>query len=1442
MTHEYYPHSSLLPFYIRWQIEPENTNYNLAFYYQLSNQDEIQILLKSVEKLIHLMPHLRQTFGIKNKQLIATIHAELPANINYFTSTPENINGLLSKLSQVPHDLNRSSIHLNIVSCDDCFVVLFNIHHILVDGIGLDTLLHNLNRLINNKTVILIEPDEYIKSVQKRSLQHPCEITHQTNDYITSLEHTLHEYSYKKANRTACLHYKKILDKNLFNTLIQYSKSQSISVFNFLLIANNVFISKLLNQKNSIVNYPVNIRTNKSLDGCFIKLIPFLLKQNKKDSLLSLISLFKDHLEFYKQLSKSNETYANQIYSCPSFAESSIAKPIPLVFMDKYYASTVFPQIAKSSLSIKYRMLDHTIYFTCDVLVDFFPEYLAETILDRYVNFVSRLIENNTKKIANLSILFNHEEINLINNINKTYSYYPKNKSICEIIEEYSLKQPNNIALIYNDKTMTYFELNKKSNQIAHYLVNLKNIRPNDYVALFFSRGTSTIIAMLAVLKTGAAYVSLSKNSPDQRIQYVIDDTKTKLIISEPELLIRAREICANYNEMQYLSLDEPDNFFLEFPANNLPIQVSPNSPAHIIYTSGTTGMPKGVVIDHINIASLVINASYFKANELDTFALFADLTFDAATFEIWGALLNGSRLFIPNDRLEVFANTFKFKELISKNQVTILLLTKTIFDQLFHIDETLFSGLNYLLIGGEALNKHLIEKLSISQHKPAHLINAYGPTENTTISTTYEISYDSLKNQKTVPIGTPISNRVAYVLDINLNPLPMGVIGELFVGGDGLSRGYLNQPKLSNTNFIPNPFFKHNKKLISKNEKLYKTGDLVRILDTKGHIEYIGRNDFQIKIRGYRIETSEIEHQLEKHPEILQAIVLTSNQVSTKKEEVYLIAYYKSVNQNSINENLLENYLRTVLPEYMIPSAFILLTDFPKTPTGKLDMKALPIRTMVHSVIEQPTNLKQKMVCEAYSKVLGIQEIGISSDFFKLGGNSILAIELASILHHNFNIHVSDIFKLKTPKKISENTQLINNNIEKNLNKIKDDFIHTNKQAHLYRNLNDKVSKYFSSIYEQSYNFSSKNIQNILLTGTTGYLGCNVLRQILLHTNYKTFLLIRSESSEKAFHAINRKFKFYFDDNLLALLNSRVFIIKSDIEKNLLGMPQNDYVKLKNSVDSIIHCAALTKHYGNYDEFYSANVQATINLLELSKETKQKDFHFISTISTLDNNYSSCNDISLFTEDDVIEILDNQPNFYIKTKHEAEQYVIEYRKLGVSSNIYRVGNLAFISKNFRVQENIEDNAFFSRLKCLLTLKIAAKEIGLEEISPVDLTAHAIVKIMDKNELSDQIFHIFNPNLCNIVHFLSKISDISVVTINDFLDQLAEYLRKPNMHHSMIMRFLIHQNWVDGANNIHIINFILQSRTNKILESLGFKWPEITQSEFNEFIKHTYHS
>lgn len=451
----------------------------------------------------------------------------------------------------------------------------------------------------------------------------------------------------------------------------------------------------------------------------------------------------------------------------------------------------------------------------------------------------------------------------------------------------------------------------------------------------------------------------------------------------------------------------------------------------------------------------------------------------------------------------------------------------------------------------------------------------------------------------------------------------------------------------------------------------------------------------------------------------------------------------------------------------------------------------------------------------------------------FYRGGNSIKAIALAARLQNKFKISVADIFNKRTPEKIAHNIEYATNDIFYQLEKIKLHFQQRDKESNPFEKRSGKLTNYFINLPNGKIKFSTKLIKNVLLTGATGYLGANLLHQLLNNTDYTILLLIRAPTLKQAFNRVNKNFQSYFDKSL-SDYQSRIKIYAADLEKPTLGLSQIMYDSLVSQVDSIVHAAALTKHYGEYDKFYSANVQATIYLLELSQQTKLKDFHHISTISVLDN---SCDHQELLTEDDVITKLDRQSNIYIKTKHEAEKQVLEFMSKGINANIYRIGNLAFIFDNYRTQVNIEDNAFFSRMKCLIKLKAVAKEISMEEISPVDCTADAILKIFDKQELTSKIFHIYNPILYDIAPYFIQSNSANILSINNFIDLLARYLKTPTEQADLIMRYMLHQGWLDGQHQNQVVHHVLQQRTKLILEQLNFQWPLITKEIFGKVME-----
>ncbi|MBP9769631.1 MAG: amino acid adenylation domain-containing protein, partial [Burkholderiales bacterium] len=631
---------------------------------------------------------------------------------------------------------------------------------------------------------------------------------------------------------------------------------------------------------------------------------------------------------------------------------------------------------------------------------------------------------------------------------NQTDKAYPKDKTIQQLFEEQVQRTPDNVAVVFEEQNLTYRDLNTLANQLAHKIRNSykqqtgTDLHPDTLIALCLDRSLEMIIAILAVLKVGGAYVPLDPEYPDERIAYILQDTQAKLLVTQTQYMTRLNHIICDFG---HTVNDDGAAINQELGSNNCSMHVSkllattvrlldvesysykdeletapiigtqPNNLAYVIYTSGTTGRPKGVMIEHHSVVSLVIN-DYLKINSEDTFALFSSTVFDAAIFEIFTPLLYGASLFVPENSRELFSESNKFEQCIKINQVTCLWLTKTLFDSLYIRSPAMFAELKYLLVGGEALDVTLINRLHGSENRPLHIVNGYGPTESTTFTCCYEVM-NYLYNVS-VPIGMAINGRKIYVLNQANMPVPIGVIGELYIAGVGLARGYLNNPELTAGRFIFNPFATESD-IANGYTRMYKTGDLVRWLPD-GNLEYIGRNDFQVKIRGFRIELGEIEEQLLRIPQIRQACVVAKTKVETNQQ--YLAAYYvlnKEVSHGEylVDEEILDK-LGLVLPDYMLPSVIMELDSLPLTISGKLDRRALPdVEFTNTSNYVAPESELEQTIAQIWCEVLGLEKVGIHDDFFRCGGNSILAIRLVHQMSQVLDLHLAvvDIFKHKT-------------------------------------------------------------------------------------------------------------------------------------------------------------------------------------------------------------------------------------------------------------------------------------------------------------------------------------------------------------------------------------------------------------------------------------------
>ncbi|MEM7061633.1 MAG: amino acid adenylation domain-containing protein [Cyanobacteria bacterium P01_B01_bin.77] len=554
-----------------------------------------------------------------------------------------------------------------------------------------------------------------------------------------------------------------------------------------------------------------------------------------------------------------------------------------------------------------------------------------------------------------------------------------------ELFEAQVSKDGDAIALVHHQIQITYIALNQQANQLARYL-QAQGITPGSRVGIWIRRSPQMMVAILAILKVGGTYVPLDPHYPAERLTWIVQDTQLALLLSDGAVIPEIETL------VEVVNLREISPQLGRYGANNLSSSFStPNSLAYILYTSGSTGKPKGVCTLHRGITRLVSNPNYVTLDSSSIILQAAPLTFDASTFEIWGALLNGGRLVLMAEQTPSLQD---LGQAIVDYGVTTLWLTSGLFNLM--VDEQLNSlkSVGQLLAGGDVLSKHHLSK-ALKRLDNTRIINGYGPTEGTTFTCCHRITSADVANNLAIPIGTPIDHTQIYVLDGDLQQVPPGLPGELYIGGAGLAHGYLNRPELTAERFIPNPFYDI-RQVGSDGFYLYKTGDRVRY-SPDGILEYLGRLDQQVKIRGFRIEPGEIETALAHHPDIQQAIVVVHGDSAQKR----LVAYVQSAHPgeaNTLSSQTLRQFLLNQLPDYMVPVKFIWLQDqTPLTNNGKVDRRLLPEPSWESDNGVTPQTETEKILAKIWTQLLPVESVGIDDNFFDLGGDSILAMQIVS-------------------------------------------------------------------------------------------------------------------------------------------------------------------------------------------------------------------------------------------------------------------------------------------------------------------------------------------------------------------------------------------------------------------------------------------------------------
>jgi natural product biosynthesis luciferase-like monooxygenase protein/amino acid adenylation domain-containing protein len=669
-------------------------------------------------------------------------------------------------------------------------------------------------------------------------------------------------------------------------------------------------------------------------------------------------------------------------------------------------------QTAKFDLTLYFSESEQGLGLTAEYNQDLFETATIDRLMEQFNCVLAAVVDNPDHRISTLPLLSEREEHELLAAWNDSEVFTP-GLVLHELFEQQAVWRPDAVAVVFEEQQLTYRELNERSNQLARYLTSL-GVGPESRVGLLVERSAELLVGLLGVLKTGGAYVPLDPDYPAQRVNYMLRDAGISLLLTQSHLA----GLAAGVSDEVVLVYCDAKEIAQQSRERVAPSAVTGENLAYIIYTSGSTGGPKGVMVTHANATRLFAATNdQFHFGPNDTWTLFHSYAFDFSVWEIWGALLYGGRLFVVP--YLVSRSPEEFFELLLREGVTVLNQTPSAFQQLIQVDEKQDTGhlsLRAVIFGGEALNprslRSWVERHPLDYPK---LINMYGITETTVHVTFREIDRQDIESARS-PIGKPMANLRVGILDRYLQMVPGGVLGELFVGGAGVSRGYLNRPDLTAERFIPNAFSS------TLGTRLYRTGDLGRY-SAGSEIEYLGRADHQVKIRGFRIELGEIEAALKELVSIKQCVVVAEAGDNSEKR---LIAYIVPQAQPGPDSSELQHHLKERLPQYMIPAIFVVIYHIPLTTSGKLDRAALPVpeqtpsKTGVNFVA--PQTPVEGVLASIWSQVLQLEAVSTKDDFFSLGGDSIRCIQVVSKAQaRGFSISIRDIFKYRTIHELAQ-------------------------------------------------------------------------------------------------------------------------------------------------------------------------------------------------------------------------------------------------------------------------------------------------------------------------------------------------------------------------------------------------------------------------------------
>ncbi|MBE8986272.1 non-ribosomal peptide synthetase [Nostoc sp. LEGE 12450] len=1055
------------------KLEPNSALYNLPIALRLVGNINQVALEQSLQEIIYRHEALRTNFVVVNGQPTQIIQTQpnwtvSAVDFKHLSTTEQEIavQQLAQKQAIQPFDLaSEALIRATLVVLNETeHILLMCMHHVVSDAWSIGVFVQELAALYNaysqNRpsplTPLAIQYADFAiwqrNWLQGNVLESHLSYWQQQLKDAPALLSLPTDRPRPAVQTFAGAHQEFVLSVELTNRLVKLSQEQGCTLFMTLLAAYDTLLYRYTGSDDVLVGSPIANRDRSEIEG----LIGFFVNTLVMRTNLAGNPSFSELLGRVREMAMDAYSHQNlpfemlvealqpqrDLRHTPLFQVMFALQnaPIPEVELTGLTISSLPAAGATAKFDLSLLMQNTATSTTLstgaglvgvwEYSTNLFDASTIKRMTGHFVTLLEGIVANPQQKISQLPLLTEVEQQQLLVEWNDTQADYLQHKCIHQLFEEQVERTPDAVAVVFENQQLTYFELNCRANQLAHYLKSL-GVGADVLVGLCVERSLETIVGILGILKAGGAYVPLDPDYPQERLAYMLNDSQVSVLLTQEKLLTSLPEHGAHV-----LCLDKDWEDISTESKNNLVSGLTTDNLAYVIYTSGSTGQPKGTLVNHSNVVRLFeATNSWYHFNQDDVWTMFHSYAFDFSVWEIWGALLYGGRLVVVP--YLVTRSPESFYELLCQEKVTILNQTPSAFRQLIQAEQSTATtedlNLRLVIFGGEALElKSLQPWFERHGDQLPQLVNMYGITE-TTVHVTYRPLSKADLNSTASVIGRPIPDLQVYVLDEHQKPVPIGVPGEMYVGGAGVARGYLNRPELTAQRFISNPFSNNPK------ARLYKSGDLARYLPN-GELEYLGRIDQQVKIRGFRIELGEIEALLAQHSAIWESAVLVredepGNTCTERSRSKRLVAYIVPKTEQSPTAAELRRFLKQKLPEYMIPSAFVQLEVLPLTANGKVDRRALPVpdtaRPELEDVFVAPSTPEEKILAAIWTKILGVEQVGINDNFFALGGDSIRSIQvLSQAKEQGLSFSLAQLFQYQTIHELVQELKTQENDI----------------------------------------------------------------------------------------------------------------------------------------------------------------------------------------------------------------------------------------------------------------------------------------------------------------------------------------------------------------------------------------------------------------------------